>query len=139
MTMTPPGWHPDPSGHNYLRYWDGARWTEHTHAYPPRQPTAAAPVAGLYATVEKVCGALAVACLVLAAMLFFTDVQAGQIACGSVAIPEPDPSLLGAWACNQARSSRENWAGIVVVVGVGLWIVGAVFSRSRKELQASGA
>jgi hypothetical protein len=25
-----PGWHPDPSGGGGLRYWDGARWTEHT-------------------------------------------------------------------------------------------------------------
>jgi hypothetical protein len=25
----PPGWHPDPFGRAALRYWDGARWTEH--------------------------------------------------------------------------------------------------------------
>jgi hypothetical protein len=23
------GWHPDPSGKNELRYWDGSRWTDH--------------------------------------------------------------------------------------------------------------
>jgi hypothetical protein len=27
--VVPPGWHPDPSGHHRLRWWDGARWTEH--------------------------------------------------------------------------------------------------------------
>ncbi|MDQ1216980.1 DUF2510 domain-containing protein [Microbacterium arborescens] len=27
---TPPGWYDD--GHGSLRWWDGARWTEHTHA-----------------------------------------------------------------------------------------------------------
>ncbi|HMC38256.1 MAG TPA: DUF2510 domain-containing protein, partial [Acidimicrobiales bacterium] len=25
----PPGWHPDPSGANRWRWWDGQRWTEH--------------------------------------------------------------------------------------------------------------
>ena len=25
----PPGWHPDPAGHNRWRWWDGHRWTEH--------------------------------------------------------------------------------------------------------------
>ena len=33
MTSTPPGgWYPDPSGPPGLqRWWDGVRWTEHTH------------------------------------------------------------------------------------------------------------
>ena len=31
--MQPPaGWHPDPHGQARERYWDGARWTEHTRA-----------------------------------------------------------------------------------------------------------
>jgi Type II CAAX prenyl endopeptidase Rce1-like/Protein of unknown function (DUF2510) len=25
----PPGWHPDPSGSHYWRWWDGYRWTDH--------------------------------------------------------------------------------------------------------------
>ncbi|WP_330321021.1 phospholipid scramblase-related protein [Streptomyces clavifer] len=50
----PAGWHPDPHGApELLRYWDGARWTEHTHpaqgrdaaqsaaAQSPAQPVAA--------------------------------------------------------------------------------------------------
>ncbi|MEV7303731.1 MULTISPECIES: phospholipid scramblase-related protein [Streptomyces] len=50
----PAGWHPDPHGApELLRYWDGARWTEHTHpaqgrdaaqsaaAQAPAQPVAA--------------------------------------------------------------------------------------------------
>jgi hypothetical protein len=28
--LPPPAWHPDPQGQARLRYWDGARWTEHT-------------------------------------------------------------------------------------------------------------
>ncbi|WP_405812159.1 phospholipid scramblase-related protein [Streptomyces sp. NBC_01520] len=36
----PAGWHPDPHGApQLLRYWDGSRWTEHTH---PAQAQAAA-------------------------------------------------------------------------------------------------
>jgi hypothetical protein len=27
--VSPPAWHPDPTGHYDLRYWDGALWTEH--------------------------------------------------------------------------------------------------------------
>ncbi len=26
---SPPGWHPDPSGVHYWRWWDGRAWTEH--------------------------------------------------------------------------------------------------------------
>jgi hypothetical protein len=29
-TLPPPAWHPDPTREHRLRYWDGARWTEHT-------------------------------------------------------------------------------------------------------------
>jgi len=29
VATPPPGWHPDPFGRSALRYWDGARWTEH--------------------------------------------------------------------------------------------------------------
>ena len=28
--MAPAGWYPDASGQNHLRWWDGARWTDHT-------------------------------------------------------------------------------------------------------------
>jgi hypothetical protein len=35
-TVAPPGWYPDPSGQAHLRWWDSARWTEHTStANPP--------------------------------------------------------------------------------------------------------
>jgi Protein of unknown function (DUF1524)/Excalibur calcium-binding domain/Protein of unknown function (DUF2510) len=36
MTSTPAGWYPTPEGR--LRYWDGARWTEHVAPVPPRLP-----------------------------------------------------------------------------------------------------
>jgi len=37
VVAVPPGWHPDPSGVNQWRWWDGYRWTEHVSgpaAYP---------------------------------------------------------------------------------------------------------
>jgi uncharacterized protein YxjI len=64
QSNVPAGWHPDPHGApQLLRYWDGSRWTEHTHpaqgqapaqaqaqtpaeAQAPAQPQAAHPYAG---------------------------------------------------------------------------------------------
>lgn len=37
----PQGWYQDPSGAAALRWWDGARWTEHTQAAPPQVPAPA--------------------------------------------------------------------------------------------------
>lgn len=38
------GWYADPHGTPHqLRWWDGSRWTEHTHADPRQAPAAAAP------------------------------------------------------------------------------------------------
>lgn len=40
MTMdqvTPAGWYPDPRG-GHMRYWDGARWTEHSSPLPQSTP-----------------------------------------------------------------------------------------------------
>ncbi|WP_200806240.1 DUF2510 domain-containing protein [Demequina sp. NBRC 110052] len=34
-TMVPAGWYADPQVMGTLRYWDGARWTEHTAPMPP--------------------------------------------------------------------------------------------------------
>ncbi|MGW5480092.1 phospholipid scramblase-related protein [Streptomyces sp. NPDC004008] len=48
QSNTPAGWYPDPhGGPGTLRYWDGAQWTQHTHADPqgggPAQPAHQAP------------------------------------------------------------------------------------------------
>ncbi|KQX92978.1 phospholipid scramblase-related protein [Streptomyces clavifer] len=48
----PAGWHPDPHGApELLRYWDGARWTEHTH---PAQGRDAAQSAAAQAPAQHV-------------------------------------------------------------------------------------
>ncbi|WP_031094690.1 phospholipid scramblase-related protein [Streptomyces sp. NRRL S-15] len=56
QSNVPAGWHPDPHGApQLLRYWDGSRWTEHTHpaqgqapaqAQATARPQAAQPYAG---------------------------------------------------------------------------------------------
>ena len=33
-SSAPPNWYPDPADPRFLRYWDGARWTEHTSPVP---------------------------------------------------------------------------------------------------------
>ncbi|MFC9944850.1 phospholipid scramblase-related protein [Streptomyces pratensis] len=47
QSNVPAGWHPDPHGApQLLRYWDGSRWTEHTHPVQEQAPAQAqAPVA----------------------------------------------------------------------------------------------
>jgi uncharacterized protein YxjI len=47
MSTTPANWYPDPGGRHELRYWDGARWTDHvsdngvtgTDPLPPAPPS----------------------------------------------------------------------------------------------------
>ncbi|GAA2890844.1 phospholipid scramblase-related protein [Streptomyces mexicanus] len=44
QSNTPAGWYPDPhAAAGTLRYWDGARWTEHTHADPQAPAAQQAP------------------------------------------------------------------------------------------------
>jgi membrane protease YdiL (CAAX protease family) len=37
-SLPPPGWHPDPSAPQTLRWWDGARWTGYRAPMPPPAP-----------------------------------------------------------------------------------------------------
>ena len=46
--VTPPGWYPVEGGG--LRYWDGARWTEHTAAGAPTPMAAASSATATSAT-----------------------------------------------------------------------------------------
>jgi hypothetical protein len=34
MTMTAPGWYPDPTAPGTLRWWDGSQWSVHRSAMP---------------------------------------------------------------------------------------------------------
>ena len=46
--QAPANWYPDPSDSSLQRYWDGARWTEHTAPYQSEQvqPQAETPWSG---------------------------------------------------------------------------------------------
>lgn len=61
-----PGWYADPAGEQVLRWWDGARWTDHTRD-DPAAPTAK----GAGRPTVVVAAAAAVALLVLGAVVFF--------------------------------------------------------------------
>lgn len=37
-SMHPAGWYTDPGSPGQLRYWDGYRWTDHTHPHGPPGP-----------------------------------------------------------------------------------------------------
>lgn len=39
MSVSPPGWYPDPTGRRGRRYWDGHRWSAAAVATPPLPPT----------------------------------------------------------------------------------------------------
>ncbi|MDI3386854.1 DUF2510 domain-containing protein [Streptomyces sp. B-S-A8] len=70
---TPPGWYPDPAAPSLERWWDGARWTEHTRAADapgavPAAPPQAAATAGEASGRSKAV-ALGAAGLVLVASL----------------------------------------------------------------------
>lgn len=44
IQQTPAGWHPDPQNPSQLRWWDGYRWSQHTHPVGiPTAPPAAMP------------------------------------------------------------------------------------------------
>ena len=46
-TPPPPGWYPDPADRSLVRWWDGGRWTEHTH------PAQRADVSGLEFPIDR--------------------------------------------------------------------------------------
>lgn len=57
MAPSDANWYPDPSGRHELRYWDGARWTEHVSDHGRQSndpPTAGSPVPTVNRPTEKV-------------------------------------------------------------------------------------
>lgn len=54
QSNVPAGWHPDPHGApQLLRYWDGSRWTEHTHPAQGQAPAQAQAAAQPQAAVPQ--------------------------------------------------------------------------------------
>jgi uncharacterized protein YxjI len=50
---SPAGWHPDPQGRHELRYWDGAKWTDHVSDAGVTAKDAVTPKKSLFARIES--------------------------------------------------------------------------------------
>lgn len=84
----PPGWFPDPSAPHRLRWWDGARWTEHVsdagvHGVdPPTPPPRQQPTSSLYDTLSAALrghSALAAGIAVLLVVAIAAGVTVGRV------------------------------------------------------------
>ncbi|MCZ9634596.1 DUF2510 domain-containing protein [Rhodococcus sp. BH5] len=131
MTKPAPDYYPDPSDPNMYRYWDGEQWTSHTHP-GPAPVVANSSAANAYATIAKVMGVLAAACVALLAFLLFTDVRVGSAKCGTLISPKLTELAgeTGFWACREALDSREMWTFVLIGGCVLFLVIGAVVSRA---------
>ena len=49
----PADWHPDPQGRHEMRYWDGAKWTDHVSNAGVTSKDAVVPKKSLFARLES--------------------------------------------------------------------------------------
>ena len=116
--MTEAGWHPDPSGGDGLRWFDGQRWTEHVSAPPKAEVIGAVPAEATSPTTAM-----------------------------PVAVPEPEPEPEpepGAepeprpWAQPVASSwsvARRRWAAALAVVAAIELLAGAVLLNRNPSVE----
>jgi uncharacterized RDD family membrane protein YckC len=124
MTSTPPGgWYPDPSGPPGLRrWWDGVRWTEHTHltAMPP--PTQVGPPLVSYG---RRLGSWLIDWLIVGVVSGVIIALSGAYSHTSTTTTYADGSA------SQYASFNVNWVGISIQVAIAL-LYGMLLCGSRR-------
>ncbi|WP_061963406.1 DUF2510 domain-containing protein [Demequina aurantiaca] len=128
MTDSPvPGWYTDPHDSTGLRYWDGARWTEHTHSAADAAAGAAttSPVPEQTAAAQSSYAAPVTASGGYGAGVAASEGAAPAVAYGSYGSPEQ--SAVGSPHEPQSGLSKGVLVGIIVgAVVVLAAIIGAV-------------
>jgi uncharacterized protein DUF2510 len=98
------GWYPDPTTHSELRYWDGARWTEHSSpATPPNEPAPSPPVVRSRLSARTSSALVNIGLLLVAGALIFALVVTGNPRLPS----DPDSAAQG----NSAETTTTTLAG----------------------------
>jgi uncharacterized RDD family membrane protein YckC len=124
MTSTPPGgWYPDPSGPPGLqRWWDGVRWTEHTHltAMPP--PTLVGPPLVSYG---RRLGSWLIDWLIVGVVSGVIIALSGAYSHTSTTTTYADGSA------SQYASFNLNWEGISIQVAIAL-LYGMLLCGSKR-------
>jgi hypothetical protein len=77
--MNPPGWYPDPSGPDRLRFWDGRSWTEATKAVGGADPGDTIPVSDELSGFQPVASSNAGKVAVIASVVAVVVVLLGAI------------------------------------------------------------
>ena len=74
MSTSGEGWFADPQDASRLRWWDGTRWTEHTHATPGAQDFAP-PLPGWWSGVSSLLQVSLLASIATSAFTFWVDLE----------------------------------------------------------------
>lgn len=131
--LPPPNWYPDPHHPSRSRYWDGTRWTEHTH--PLAGPTAAP-------TYRPLMPPARILFVLFAATLALTVVAllSGWAELSLLSRIVEDPSSVGAAEADASDQRQALIALLQLLLYLGTGIAFLVwFRRAYRNLPALGA